>query len=64
MKHAYQMYEITSFPVELSKTSIFHKVFNPTLSAEENFKRSFVQAIECEITEVIIRIENFNNFFN
>lgn len=45
----------------LSKTSIFHKFFNPTISADdddENFKRSFVHAIECDVTEVIIRNEN------
>lgn len=54
---------ITSLRAVLSKTIIFHNVFNPTLSAEENFKRSF-QAIGCEITEVIIQNENFNNFLS
>lgn len=62
--HTQSTINLTSFPVVLSKTIIFHKFFNPTTSAddEENFKRSFVHAIECEVTEVIIRNENVLKF--
>lgn len=57
----FKFQKITSFPVLLSKISIFHNVFKPTFSADEIFKRSFVQAIG-EIVEVIIQNENANNF--
>lgn len=54
--HSYRIFHniLTSFPDVLSKTNIFHRAFNPTFSADENFSRSFVQAIEFDITEVII----------